>query len=347
MQSARTLPATNGTYGHYYSGGDDLANSMLTLFTPTASHINPGPYDQRPGTSVTQVRNNGNDRLGITGTNGRALTSVDSVQGSVERSFEQGFFKSVKAGLRFENNDFVSTGTRNTAQGINPVGGPVVAGDRQSLRADLRRRLHSRLHEKLGGGGHSVGAEGGHAGHAAAGQTLTQYGLVNNDADPGFSSYNFSVKNRISSAYVSSIFGTSVFGVPLKGNLGGRYEATRETVDSVDTSNLTVTIPGGTKVVTTKTPREFEQTYRNFLPSLVAKADLSDKLALRGAAYRTFVRPQPRDITPSTVVTRAGAGRRHADLQRHAGQRQPAAVQGQLLRPGAGSGTTGRTGWSR
>jgi TonB-dependent receptor len=308
VQSARTLPATNGTYGHYYSGGDDLANSILTLFTPTTSHINPGPYDQRPGTSVTQARNNGNDRFGITGTNGRALTSVDSVQGSVERSFEQGFFKSVKAGLRFENNDFVSTGTRNTAQGINfsaiqsslAIDNPYVPTfadgyipgyTKNWVAVDIPSVLKAVTPVT-----------------PLPGQTLTQYGLVNNDADPGFSSYNFSVKNKISSAYVSSLFGASVFGVPLKGNLGGRYEATRETVDSVDTSNLTVTIPGGTKVVTTKTPREFEQTYRNFLPSLVAKADLSDKLALRGAAYRTFVRPQPRDITPSTVVTEPAQG---------------------------------------
>jgi TonB-dependent receptor len=308
VQSARTLPGSNGTYGHYYSGGGDLAQSVLTLFTPTVSHINPGPYDQRPGTSVTQARNNGNDRFGVTGTNGRALTSVDSVQGSVERSFEQGFFKSVKAGLRFENNDFVSSGTRNTAQGINFAAiqsslattnpyvstfadGYIPGFTRNWVAVDIPAVLNAVKPVTV-----------------LPGQTLTPYGLVNNDADPGFSSYNFSVSNKISSAYVSSIFGASLFGVPIKGNLGGRYESTRQAINSVDTSNLTVTIPGGTKVVTTKTPREFEQTYHNFLPSLVAKADLSDKLALRGAAYRTFVRPQPRDITPSTVVTEPAAG---------------------------------------
>jgi TonB-dependent receptor len=308
VQSARTLPGSNGTSGHYYSGGDDLTQSVLTLFTPTASHINPGPYDQRPGTSVTQARNNGNDRFGVTGTNGRALTSVDSVQGSVERSFEQGFFKSVKAGLRFENNDFVSSGTRNTAQGIN------FAAIQSSL-AIANPYVSTFANGYIPGFTRNWVAVDIPAVLAAVkpvtvlpGQTLTPYGLVNNDADPGFSSYNFSVSNKISSAYVSSIFGTSLFGIPLKGNLGGRYEGTRESVYSVDTSNVTVTIPGGTKVITTKTPREFEQTYRNFLPSLVAKADLSDKLALRGAAYRTFVRPQPRDITPSTVVTEPATG---------------------------------------
>ncbi|WP_343732002.1 TonB-dependent receptor [Duganella sp.] len=308
VQSARTLPGANGTYGHYYSGGTDLAQSILTLFTPTASHINPGPYDQRPGTSVTQARNNGNDRFGVTGTNGRALTSVDAVQATAERSFEEGFFKSVKAGLRAENNDFVSSGTRNTAQGINFAaiqpslaianpyldtfaGGYIPGYTKNWVAVDIPAVLNAVKPVTV-----------------LPGQTLTPYGLVNNDADPGFSSYNFSVKNRIASAFVSSIWGTSVLGIPLKGNLGARYETTRETVNSIDTSNQTVTIPGGTKVVTTKTPREFEQRYRNFLPSLVAKADLSDKLALRGAAYRTFVRPQPRDITPSTVVTEPAQG---------------------------------------
>ncbi|TFW13795.1 TonB-dependent receptor [Duganella callida] len=308
VQSARTLPGSNGTYGHYYSGGSDLADSILTLFTPTDSHINPGPYDQRPGTSVTQARNNGNDRFGVTGTNGRALTSVDSVQASMERSFEQGFFKSVKLGLRAEQNEFVSSGTRNTAQGINfaaiqpslAITNPYVSTfadgyipgyTRNWVAVDIPSVLKAVTPVTL-----------------LPGQTLTQYGLVNNDADPGFSSYNFSVKNKIASAYVSSIWGTDLFGIPVKGNLGGRYETTRETVDSVDTSNKTVSIPGGTKVVTTKTPRQFEQNYHNFLPSLVAKADLSEKLALRAAAYRTFVRPQPRDITPSTVVTEPAQG---------------------------------------
>ncbi|NYE63499.1 TonB-dependent receptor [Duganella sp. 1224] len=308
VQSARTLPGSNGTYGHYYSGGTDLAQSVLTLFTPTTSHINPGPYDQRPGTSVTQARNNGNDRFGVTGTNGRALTSVDAVQAFAERSFEDGFFKSVKAGLRAETNDFVSSGTRNTAQGINfaaiqpslaianpyldTFGGGYIPGYTKNwVAVDIPAVLNAVKPVTV-----------------LPGQTLTPYGLVNNDADPGFSSYNFAVRNKIASGYVSSIWGTSVWGVPLKGNLGARYESTRETVDSVDTSNLTVAIPGGTKVVTTKTPRTFEQSYRNFLPSLVAKADLSDKLALRGAAYRTFVRPQPRDITPSTVVTEPATG---------------------------------------
>ncbi|WP_432381212.1 TonB-dependent receptor [Duganella sp. P38] len=308
VQSARTLPGSNGTYGHYYSGGDDLRNSVLTLFTPTAGHINPGPYDQRPGTSVTQARNNGNDRFGVTGTNGRALTSVDAVQAFAERSFEDGFFKSVKAGLRAEKNDFISSGTRNTAQGINfaaiqpslaianpylsTFGGGYIPGYTKNwVAVDIPAVLNAVKPVTV-----------------LPGQTLTPYGLVNNDADPGFSSYNFSVRNKIASAYVSSIWGASVWGVPLKGNLGARYETTRETVDSLDTSNVTVAIPGGTKVVTTRTPRTFAQRYHNFLPSLVAKADLSDRIALRGAAYRSFVRPQPRDITPSTVVTEPATG---------------------------------------
>lgn len=308
VESARTLPASNGTYGHYYSGGADLAQSVLTLFTPTTSHINPGPYDQRPGTSVTQVRNNGNDRFGVTGTNGRALTSVDSLQGSLERSFEDGFFKSVKAGARYERNDFSSSGTRNTAQGINlaavqpglAIDNPYLATfangyipgyTKNWVAVDIPAVLKAVTPVTL-----------------LPGQTLTPYGLVNNDADGGFSANNFSVRNRIASAYVSSIWGSSLWGVPVKGNLGGRYESTDERVESIDTSNQTVNIPGGTKVVTTKTPRVFEQSYHNFLPSLVAKADLSDKLALRGAAYRTFVRPQPRDITPATVVTEPAQG---------------------------------------
>jgi TonB-dependent receptor len=308
VQSARTLPGSNGTFGHYYSGGDDLADSVLTLSTPTTSHINPGPYDQRPGTSVTQARNNGNDRFGVTGTNGRALTSVDSVQAAMERSFENGFFRSVKAGLRYERNEFVSSGTRNTAQGINfsaiqpglAITNPYVStfangyipGYTQNwVAVDIPSVLKAITPVT-----------------ALPGQTLTQYGLVNNDADPGFSSYNFSVKNNIASTYVSSIWGGSAWGIPIKGNLGARYENTQETINSIDTSNVTVSIPGGTKVVTTKSPREFEQSYHNFLPSLVAKADLSDKLALRAAAYRTFVRPQPRDITPSTVVTEPALG---------------------------------------
>ena len=303
VQTARTLPAANGTSGHYYSGGSDLADSILTLFTPTTSHINAGPWDQRVGTSVTQARNANNDRFGVTGTNGRALTSVDAVQAALERSFDQGPLKTIKAGLRFENNDFVSSGTRNTAQGINlaaispalAITNPYVASFANGaipgytsnwVAVDIPSVLKAITPVTL-----------------QPGQTLTPYGLVNNDADPGFSSYNFSVKNKVSSAYLAGIFASTLFDIPIRGNLGGRYENTQESIASVDTDNKTVAVTGGTRVVTTRTPRSFSQTYHNFLPSFVAKADLTGALALRLAAYNTFVRPQARDITPATVIT--------------------------------------------
>ncbi|WP_167759695.1 TonB-dependent receptor [Massilia horti] len=308
VQTARTGSATNGTSGSYYSGGSNLADSVLKLVTPNASHINPGPYDQRVGTSVTQARNNNNDRFGVTGTNGRAQTSVTVGQVSAERTFADGFFKSVKMGARAENNEFVSTGTRNTAQGIkfdaitsdlaiaNPyvptfANGYIPGYSPNWIAVDIPAVLKAVTPVTL-----------------LPGQTLTPYGLVNNDADPGFSSYNFSVKNKIASAYVAGIFRTSLFGLTVRGNMGGRFEHTDETVESVDTSNQTVKIPGGTKVVTTRTPREFHQSYHNFLPSIVTRVDLNKQLTVRAAAYNTFVRPQPREITPATVVTEPAEG---------------------------------------
>ena len=309
VQAARTGTATNGTSGHYFSGGDKLADSTLTLITPTPSHINPGPYDQRVGTSVTQARNNNNDRFGVTGTNGRALTYVDSIQTSAERMFKGGFLKSVKAGLRYETNTFNSSGTRNTAQGINfaaitpalsienpyvsTFGGGYIEGFNPNwVAVDIPSVLAAVTPVTL-----------------QPGQTLTQYGLVNNDADPGFSSYNFSVDNKISSAFALGLFETEVRGVRIRGNAGVRYEHTEEKVASVDTSNKTVNVLNGagaiigTRVVTTRTPRSFEQSYGNWLPSAVVRADLTDKITVRAAVYDTYVRPQPRDITPATVVT--------------------------------------------
>jgi TonB-dependent receptor len=47
--------------------------------------------------------------------------------------------------------------------------------------------------------------------------------------------------------------------------------------------------------------------YGEWLPSALIAADLTDTLVLRGAYYRSFVRPQPRQVSPATVISGSGA----------------------------------------
>lgn len=305
VQSARSGGATNGISGSYSASGDDLTRSILILNTPNASHIAPGPYDQRPGTSVTQARNAGNDRFGVTGTNGRAVNDIDSVQASAERFLSGGLFDSFKFGARYERYSYVSSGTRNTAQGINFAninsalsitnpyvgtfgGGDVPGYNPNWVAVDIPAVLAALTPVTL-----------------LPGQTLTPYGLVNNDADEGFGLYNFSLERDISSAFLVGLFETEVAGFNIRGNIGGRFESTDQVINTLDTNNETVRIPGSTstRVVTTRTPRTYRQSYDNFLPSAVVRIDLTDEVTLRLAAYDTFVRPNPRDISPATVIT--------------------------------------------
>jgi TonB-dependent receptor len=91
-------------------------------------------------------------------------------------------------------------------------------------------------------------------------------------------------------------------GIRVRGHIGVRHEETKQTVVSMDRTGT-----GATATFHTDTK---ETTYKNNLPSMLLAADLTSKLVLRYGNYKTFIRPNPRDISPisTTVVEDAVNG---------------------------------------
>ncbi len=289
--------SNNGVFGSLYTGGSDLQDFAITLNTPTTAHINPGPYNQPTPTGPTQLVNGKNDRFGLTGTNGRSRNTLNAVQGDVERYFKDGFFfTSLQFGARYEEASYNSSGSRNTAVGTQ--NGNVSAGlssqdrfvgdffgntadgyTKNWVAADIAKTLAALTPVT-------------YTADPVHGVFLTPYGLVNNNNDGNFSLNNFTNSNDIASVYAMGKFSTSVFSIPVHGVAGVRYEDTKNTISSLDLN------PDKTFTLHT-----YKQNYDKALPSLIVAADLTDTLVLRAAAYSTYVRPQPRDITPTTQVS--------------------------------------------
>ena len=297
---ANNLGGNNGINGTVYTGGTNLNDYKVVLNTPNASHIDPGPYTQ--SSSATQLTNALNDRFGLTGTNGKANNDLNALQLDGERSFNTNpFLSGISFGARYESGTYASSGNRNTAQGTiasgvtsalsepNPFIGDFFGGDAAGYTQNWRAVDINKVLAALTPVNWTL--------NPAAGVFLTPYGLVNNSSDTNFTLNNFTDRNNIASAYVMGKFDTRLFGVRVRGDLGLRYEDTKNTITA------TVRPPSGS-LVTDVT----KQHYDNLLPSLVVAANLTEKLVLRGAAYSTYVRPQPRDITPVTGVTAPASG---------------------------------------
>src|SRR3569623_3018495 len=94
-----------------------------------------------------------------------------------------------------------------------------------------------------------------------------------------------------------------ILGIHIRGNAGLRYEHTDNKIIALDCQNcssaLSVVVGPLNHGVGERT---YTNKYGNLLPSILLAADLTHNLLLRGAYYKTYVRPQPRDTEPITSV---------------------------------------------
>ncbi len=321
----------NGITSSVFTGGDDLSRFRIALNTPNASHIPAGGYTiPVAANSVTQVgavmpgqaATVAGDRFGVTGTNGQALTELDALQFDVERTLEGSFLSSLLGGLRFESTSFASSGSRNSAMGINLAGltqsvsevnpyiGDFFGGEaegytsawrsvnvRQVLAAITPVNTAPRTATNPNGVTNQFVLD------PATGVFLTTYGLVNNYWDPNYWNNNFTNSNETLSAYVMAKFDTEVFGMRAVGNVGVRYERLDTSIVALDCqgcSSVRATAAGPVNHFVTE--RSYDSEHDYVLPSAMVKIELTDDLLLRAAYYRTYVRPQPRDNVPITSV---------------------------------------------
>lgn len=103
---------------------------------------------------------------------------------------------------------------------------------------------------------------------------------------------SYVVTEKIASAYVRADFGATVFGLPLRGNVGLRYAET-EQISS-----------GHQSIGPEATPVSFSKTYDNLLPTLNLRLEITDELIARFAASRVISRPNIVDLAPRLSVSR-------------------------------------------
>jgi TonB-dependent receptor len=305
----------NGITSSVFTGGDDLSRFRINLNTPNATHIPLSGYGiPVAANSVTQVgavmpgqaATVAGDRFGVTGTNGRALSDLDAIQFDLTRKLHGSFLSSVTGGLRFESTSFESSGSRNSAMGINLAGlnqslsevNPYV-GDFFGGQADgytsAWRSVNVRqvlaaitpVNTAIRSPGNPNGVTNQFVLDPATGVFLTSYGLVNNYWDPNYWNNNFTNSNDTFSAYVMARFDTEVFGFRAQGNVGLRYEKLDTSIVALDCqgcSSVRATAAGA--VNHSVTERSYGSQNDYLLPSAMAKIDLTDQLVLRAAYIR-------------------------------------------------------------
>jgi TonB-dependent receptor len=321
----------NGITTSVSLGGADLSDYSAILNTPHATHMATTPYNipaaanaatqagaQMPGQSATTPA----DRFGVTGTNGLAKNDLDSFQLDLGRKFEDGrFLTGLQFGGRAERLKFTSSGSRNTSlgaqtQNLTPAmagqlgyatdffGGKASGATSNWMGVDVKQILAAitpvNTDPRTAANPNGLPDQ---FKFGAPGVFLTPYGFVNNYWDGNYWNNNFSNQNEVYSAYATAKFKTEVLSIPVRGALGMRYEYTDNKIVALNCTNcssaLSVVAGPVNHGLTTKTTT---RNYDYWLPSLVVAADLRDDLVLRFAAYSTYVRPQPRDIVPTTYV---------------------------------------------
>jgi TonB-dependent receptor len=321
----------NGITASIFTGGTSLQNAQFVLNTPNASHIPTGGYGlpsasnqatqagaQMPG----QAAGTQGDRFGVTGTNGQSWNMLDAIQLDFERSVPGSFLSAVQAGLRYEYNEYTSIGSRNTSLGANtgavtpamsmgiPYAGDFFGGTAGGYTRNWR---DMDIGQVLGAitpvntGPRSATNPNGLPGQfvfGSGGVFLTPYGLVNNYWDANYWNNNFTNTKKVMSVYLMGRFDGDLFGIRVRGNIGVRYESTTQRIDALDCQNCASALSGVAPppINHRMVPRLYKDTYDHWLPSAMFAADLAKNLVLRGAYYKTYVRPQPRDTVPVTFV---------------------------------------------
>lgn len=293
----------NGLKGSFFSGADDIENFVLsfTQATPLVTDTS-GPWTStgNPPSGPELANANGN-RFIVAGSDSTAKNSVSTLQADVERFLDSAWLDSVQAGVRAETKEYTSTGYRGSAVGV------------QSQNIDSRFVVASAFADDFFGGkggdylqnwqtvDYDYALSRLQPVTLLPGQRLTYAGWVNDPADGNFTNNNFTKSDDISSVYVMGKIDAELYGIRLRGHVGVRQEHTKQVITSLDRT--------GTGQTATFKLNTRETEYSNTLPSMLLAADLTKDVVLRFGAYKTFVRPNARDISPiGTTVTTTTEG---------------------------------------
>ena len=305
MESIILGKVGTGASGSFNSGGGNYDDYSWVTTTPNpAAYFNNTTYTWGGATDSQSWYNNGTsanstNRLNFTGTQGYATSKLKAVQQDVERFFDKGFFTSVQAGIRIEDNDFISRGYRTMAAGIqgqnisskfvvsNPFVGSFGGGNFGNYSTNWQQLDLAYAYSVL------LPAT------PVNGASLSPTGMNINYADNNYALYNFTNTTDLKEAYVEGKYRASLFGLPVRGVMGLRYEAADNIVHALERDQKPT---GGTGLPTDYTEKTYEQKYNHLLPSMIAVFDISHDMIVRVTGYDTYVRPHPRQFTPVTIV---------------------------------------------
>lgn len=299
----QTNPVTggNGITGRLTTGFGDLDGFSYTVNpTPQNRIFNSGwiwgAGDDPEGFNTAD----GKYYLNISGSESFAEQTVTSAQVDAERFVKFGPITSVKGGLRLEKNEFKSRGFRTMAYGAklqnitqDMVYTPSFVNDFMNGNASISKNWQVIDAKRFIAAVTPVDI------YAPSGGGLTTAGFNILYKDGAFADNNYRTQNDLTQAYIQFKYETDVLGHRLRGNFGTRYEATDNTIDTLDAYR---SFTGEAGSLSDFKWQRFENKYHYWLPSAIFAADIKDDLILRGAYYKTYVRPQDRQFSPVTNI---------------------------------------------
>jgi TonB-dependent receptor len=299
----------NGVSAIIHTGGGSLDDFSYTISPNPIATLNGLTTGVWGGAAdPTYFYNSGNpalqtNRLQFTGTQSYATNKLLAGQFDVERTLH-GIITGLQAGARYERNKFESQGFRTMAYGLQL----------QNLTSDVLINSPAANEFFNGNGGDQttnwqaidIDKFLGEVTPVTVypGGQLSPLGYNIRYNDNSYSLYNYSNENNIASVYGQVKYEFNLGSIRVRGNGGLRFEHTDNTIVALNRVSLT----GALGAPSDFAPTTYKQTYNKLLPSFIAIADITDKLLVRAAAYRTYVRPQPRQFSPVTVVSAPSSG---------------------------------------
>lgn len=300
LQTNPVSGGTNGISGTLTTGFGELDGFSYTV-TPTPQNAlfnNGWAWQGSNGDPEGYLRSNGLYYLNISGSESFADQTVTSAQVDIERNLDFGPITAVKGGLRLEKNEFKSHGFRNMAYGAqlqnltsDMLYTPDFVDDFMNGDAKISKNWQVIDAERFIDAVTPVDVYNGGG--------LTTRGFNVYYRDGAFADNNYETENALTQAYIQVKYDTEVLGHRLRGNIGTRYEGTDNTIDSLD---LVRSFTGVAGSLSDFKWQRIENKYNYWLPSAIFALDLKDDLVLRGAYYKTYVRPQDRQFSPVTRI---------------------------------------------
>ncbi len=292
-----TNPAGNGITGNLGLSGGLAGYTMgFNQSTPALGAAQTsGPWAWGGTGNAPSVISSTGDVFIVAGSDNYEDNQTRGLRMDVERYLDLPWLDALQAGAQYNKQGFNSHGYRSSAAGLDysKISSSFIAPS--AFSGDY-----------FGGNANNYLRNWQTVNYALAASTLqptingnalrSATGWVNDPSDGTFTSNNFTEDNKIKALYLMAKLDGKIGGIRLRGHLGVRHEETTQTITSMDRTGTgaTATFKTGTR----------STDYKNNLPSMLLAADVTDKFVVRYGNYSTFIRPNPRDISPiSTTVT--------------------------------------------